>query len=376
MKKFWRVFSALTLLGGIVVWVGQDASEPADAGATGASREAALQPAPVAVASETFHNLGVIDPTDECEHEFVIRNEGNAPLRLARGGTSCDCTMSHLPEGEIPPGAQVPVRVTTKLDKQEGEFNHSASILTNDPKRPSIALRIAGVVRKYVAAHPPGLSLGSIKRGQPQSAETVVYSEVWDDFNISDVRASNPELEWEIAAVEPASLQSLGAKSGHRIKVTLPPRTSSGSIHERLELLASPGADAPARSLVIDIAALVKSRMYLEGPKYNGVLGVLNLGPLAFGEGASSRLIWTVNDEHRHLEIKEIQVDPPFLRVDAAPIGKEGIRFGIYRIEVTVPKDAPTCNYCIEKAKVVVLTDHPVIPRVSFQAAFAIASPQ
>jgi hypothetical protein len=54
---------------------------------------------PHAEALETVHDFGSANPQFTGEHEFVIRNTGNAPLTLKRGPKSCKCTLSKLHGG-------------------------------------------------------------------------------------------------------------------------------------------------------------------------------------------------------------------------------------------------------------------------------------
>ena len=114
-----------------------------------------LRPAPKAVTDETSHDFGLPEPGENCEYEFDIRNEGDAPLVLDRGPTSCTCTMSTLPNREIPPGMAVKVKVSSKVEPEEGAFSNQARILTNDPERPEIDFIVAGRVRTVLAASKP-----------------------------------------------------------------------------------------------------------------------------------------------------------------------------------------------------------------------------
>src|SRR5688572_22921904 len=66
---------------------------------------------PQAVTDETEFDFGVMDPLTMGSHVFVIRNAGDAPLRLQAGPTSCKCTLSNVAQNEIPPGGSGEVRL-------------------------------------------------------------------------------------------------------------------------------------------------------------------------------------------------------------------------------------------------------------------------
>src|SRR5215471_18780121 len=46
---------------------------------------------PKAVIAETEINFGRMEVGEERAHEFVIRNEGEAPLLIRKGPTTCQC---------------------------------------------------------------------------------------------------------------------------------------------------------------------------------------------------------------------------------------------------------------------------------------------
>ncbi len=100
------------------------------------------------------YDFGSIDPTEECSHSFVIRNVGQAPLQLVKGGTSCKCTVSDLPDQPVLPGNSVAVRISSKIQQKEGFFSHSASIFSNDPKKQQFSLAISGVIRTSLGCSP------------------------------------------------------------------------------------------------------------------------------------------------------------------------------------------------------------------------------
>src|SRR4051812_32552624 len=49
---------------------------------------------PRAVAEEAKYNFGTMQRGTSKSHDFVIKNVGEAPLKLRAGTTSCKCTLS------------------------------------------------------------------------------------------------------------------------------------------------------------------------------------------------------------------------------------------------------------------------------------------
>jgi hypothetical protein len=71
----------------------------------GAPPAAAQGPHPKAVVDRKFYNFGKISVGEQQRQKFVIRNEGQAPLRLAPGRRTCECASVVVPEEEVPPEA-------------------------------------------------------------------------------------------------------------------------------------------------------------------------------------------------------------------------------------------------------------------------------
>jgi hypothetical protein len=86
---------------------------------------------PKAVFEETFKDLGTRSFTQEVEHAFLVRNEGDAVLRIKNVSPSCDCTVVDFTE-KIKPGETG--TVTLKLKGEEGPYASYARVLTNEPK--------------------------------------------------------------------------------------------------------------------------------------------------------------------------------------------------------------------------------------------------
>lgn len=341
---------------------------------TGLALKGPREQAPKAVVDKSVHGFGVVDPTVDCRHTFTIRNEGESPLELAKGATTCKCTTSEVPAAPIPPGMAASITVASKLEKEEGEFSYAALILTNDPANSTIELRIRGAVRERLATSPPAVALANVRRNKPMVAEFMVYSQVWNDFVVQGVKCSQEDSQWEMEAADAAVLKACDAKSGYRFRVTLPPRNKGGRFAEWIELsvLLPEDVDKP-RSMKVPITGSVPATIELAGKKFNGISGILDLGPLRPREGAREEMVLTVYDEHRNITVREIKTKPDFLSVKlnrCAAVESAGL----YAVEIEIPANAPPCNWFTEKGEVSIVTDHPTVPEVNFKVAFAVLS--
>jgi len=302
-------------------------------------------PTPIAVVDEMEADLGTLDPSEELVKLFTIRNEGEAPLELQRGGTSCTCTMSVLPDEPIRPGEAATVRVSTKSEDKEGSFSHTATVLTNDPENPRLVFRVRGEFRTLIAFDPPKTILSSLDRDKSTAIEAVVYSQVFRDFELESISSTLDGLVWDVSpAIEPV-LKGLKARCGYQLRLTLPPGLQPGHFLESLTVRARSADDPPKVSEATHtILGSVLPCVTMTGKKF-GVGQTFNLGPLRCWEGAKERFTLTVRDDHRSLEIKSIEVTPDFLQVEVVPMLPDKPASGLYWVTVVIPKDAPPSNY-------------------------------
>ncbi len=166
------------------------------------------------------HDFGDLTHQEQVSHIFRVFNQGDAPLRLQRGPTTCQCTMSTLPEQEIAPGQGAEIALTSKVIERRGFFSHSATIHTNDPRRPVLTLKIIGAIRETLAAKPNEVTLAGALAGK--AFDVSVFSQLWDQMKIVGVDSAIEGLRWEELPPEPKSLGDHGAVSARRLRFVLP----------------------------------------------------------------------------------------------------------------------------------------------------------
>ena len=102
------------LVGGAVAYVEvRNDSDPVNAlpGDKIVSPENTDKKLPMAKVDEPHYDFGSMQRGTSKSHEFVIRNVGNAPLKIWKGTTSCKCTDFVVPEGAIAPGGSAKVKL-------------------------------------------------------------------------------------------------------------------------------------------------------------------------------------------------------------------------------------------------------------------------
>ena len=107
-------------------------------------------PQPKVVLLEDFHNFGSVGPTEIVTHEFVILNQGDAPLTISRAYTTCGCTVADFTATVIPPGkvSIVTIRYDAGFHDARGQTVRRGIIIeNNDPNNPQVELWAQAAVR-------------------------------------------------------------------------------------------------------------------------------------------------------------------------------------------------------------------------------------
>ncbi len=122
-------------------------------------------------------------------------------------------------------------------------------------------------------------------------------------------------MTWRIRPATAKELEPFQARSGYRVRVTLPADMADGRFAESVEFVATPPAAAERpRSLELQIQGSVDGRVTLFGPKIDSH-GVLRLGVLQEGEGVRETMVMKVRDQRPSLVVRRIETEPEFLHV-------------------------------------------------------------
>ena len=99
-------------------------------------------------------------------------------------------------------------------------------------------------------------------------------------------------------------------------------------------------------------------------------------GPSAKGQPAHETIFLKLNDNRRQLSVRRIETEPAFLRASLAPYRAEADRAGLYRIDLELPADSPSCAFTApHRGWVRLRTDHPRLPLIEVKVDFCIVAP-
>lgn len=130
MKKFGFILLAIILSAGFIM--AQDGKK-----------------APKGVFKTSVHDFGKIaESSESASFDFVVKNEGDAPLIIQRVQTTCGCTTPNYTTEPILPGKEGVIKVTYSTVGRPGAFSKKITVFSNVPDE-VYTLTIKGeVIRK------------------------------------------------------------------------------------------------------------------------------------------------------------------------------------------------------------------------------------
>lgn len=128
--------------------------------APAAAQEAKLVPVEAKV------DFGRVSQGTVVPFEFVLRNEGDAPLNIENVKPSCGCTAALVSDSVVPPGGEARITGTVKTARFQDRITKTITVTSNDPNAPRTTLTVTGLVDVPFYLQPAYLNFGQVKRGQ------------------------------------------------------------------------------------------------------------------------------------------------------------------------------------------------------------------
>jgi hypothetical protein len=194
-----------------------------------ASVARAGDPAPRIVVDAAVHDFGAVEQGTVVEHVFRLRNAGSAPFHVDHVKGTCACTVGVATGEAVEPGNEAWVTVRLETARLAGRTTKTATVYTNDPETPTVAVTLTGQVVTDVVVHPAPLYVGRIRQGAVVRRELLVTSGRPEaTASVVGVDVTNPHLK---AWVEPAA-----AGAGQRVVVEVTADMSLGRFNDEIVL--------------------------------------------------------------------------------------------------------------------------------------------
>jgi hypothetical protein len=336
--------AALGSVAAVVAYnVGEEIPYQVASGGTLNVPSVAKGPAPRAEVPEVTHNFGHMRAHEAGEHEFVVKNTGDAPLTLKVVSTSCQCTLGMATDKPVLPKESTTVKMEWHAEGGPGRFVQTAKLLTNDPLKSEIILTIEGRISEGVLVDPETFHFDRISFGTEKSAEVSVLSYLEDTLQLEKGGfVPSDHSEFFDVRIEPLAKEDFPdgqAKAGARVTVTAKPGLPIGALANRLTLRTNV---PDAETVEIPLSGRVVGEIRVHGSDFEEERGILRLGNVKSSEGKISKLNVVVRGEDAgDVRLEVATVDPPELRVTIGESRAPNDTFASIPVEVAIPTGTP-----------------------------------
>lgn len=97
---------------------------------------------------EMVHNFDVVEEGTLIRHDFKFKNTGKSDLIIRKINASCGCTTIAPSKTVIKPGESSSLTASFRTQGYTGRQSKTITVITNDPEKPSVVLRLTGTVTK------------------------------------------------------------------------------------------------------------------------------------------------------------------------------------------------------------------------------------
>ena len=155
---------------------------------------AAAYAAPELSVEQGSFNFGTIPQGKKVQHDFIIKNSGDAPLQIKQLSADCGCTAAKPSSSLILPGKSAEVQVTFDSTNFSGSVQKSVTMTTNAGKMPSYIFKLNGNIIDELQVTPRQLSLGPITAGVAKQVTITVTNRGANSVKLLSVNVNSTSL--------------------------------------------------------------------------------------------------------------------------------------------------------------------------------------
>lgn len=191
---------------------------------------------PKAVPVEPIKDLGIVPKGDKVVHDFLVRNDGDAPLQITDVRASCGCTVVDY-DKTIAPGQTGKVHAEVDTSTFAGPISKSVTVFTNDPDAAQIDLTVRAKVEPYIQAK-PGYARYITVQGEEKTG--TITQTIWapdgSSFDVTGVESPYPFLKASFREAKPEErLPDVQGKQW-RIEMTLANDAAVGALADHVRI--------------------------------------------------------------------------------------------------------------------------------------------
>ncbi len=192
------------------------------------------EPAPKLVCDDPVYEFGEVDNTKKVEHDFIIRNDGDANLNISNVKATCGCTVANISTKLVAPGESSTISAVLNLGGKDGAMNKRITVHSNDPVSKQTILSLKGKAISRVSYTPRSLMTPSLVYGEVATNIITITSHEETPLEVTIENIGSKHLDAEVLASE--------NEKEVKVRVTTKPSLPKGATTGRLVLKTSTSA--------------------------------------------------------------------------------------------------------------------------------------
>jgi hypothetical protein len=191
------------------------------------------------------HDFGSVARGAKAEFSFVFENLYMEDVHVAGVRTSCGCTSPRVENALLKTYDKGAIVAHFNTDSFLGQRGATLTVTIDQPFYAEVQLHVRGYIRSDVVVEPGSLQVGSVDHGTAVDRSVAVNYAGGDDWQILDVKSSNPHITAK--AVETG--RSYGQVS-YDLKVHVDQNAPAGYLNDHLMLVTNDATGAQIPVLV------------------------------------------------------------------------------------------------------------------------------
>lgn len=233
---------------------------------------APASPAPVTdspriVFPEPVYDFGTVEQGEQVTKFFRFINQGSRDLRIESVKSSCGCTAAVISADVIPPGREGTISATFDTSRFLGEKVKTITVYSNDPLQPVTTLTLQGEITVEVAADPPQVYFGRLRRGEEVTRTVDILYDAQKPITITKIEHTHPAVR-----VRAEELEKEG-KKGKRLFVTLTKTVGLGRFNDQITVTTT---SQKRPSVTIPIFGSIEGDVVVQPPQVS--FGIVRSG--------------------------------------------------------------------------------------------------
>jgi len=184
----------------------------------------------------TEHDFGTVARGSKAEFDFSLSNLYRDDVHIVTAYSSCGCTSVDVTRPTLKSWEEGAIRAVFNTPTFTGTRSATITVIIDKPMPAEVLLHVRGVIRGDVVFEPGSVELGDVDQGTEVEKTVRVSRSGWDDWQISDVKSSNPHVS--------AKVLNLSHQNGWTtadLSVKLDKEAPEGYLQDHLMLMTSEG---------------------------------------------------------------------------------------------------------------------------------------